>query len=314
MNYKFDMKKLIYIVGVLLCALGACQKAEEQGGHGEDCVARLTVQVPEDVLTKAVSQAGLVDIVYYDVWTADFETLLFSGSGAVQDCVAEIEVALVQDQTFQFIFWAQNENAAGPYSWTNLKKVKVDYSKFTVNNKDCYDAFYAVETIVADGEDKVVRLYRPFAQLNFGATTMNADFGEFTITSNSVTVSKYASAFDTVGGKAVDYVDAPVTFTAATGGLVQTETQDSKDLQVGEAAYYWVAMNYLLVPAEQTATVNVDAEFNTRVGKVKHRIPNVPLSKNYRTNIVGDLFTSTAKLNIVVEESFQTPDTNKNLE
>lgn len=305
---KFIMKKLIYIVGVLLFAFVACQKEEAKDSHGEDCVARLTVQVPEDVLTKAVSQAALVDIVYYDVWNEDFTTLLFSGSGAVEDCRAELEVALVMDQTFQFIFWAQNENADGPYSWTDLKKVNVDYSKFTVNNKDCYDAFYAVATIVADGEDKVVRLYRPFAQLNFGATRMNADFGDFTITSNSVTVSKYASAFDTVGGKAVDYVNAPVTFTAATGGLVQAETQDNKDLQVGEAAYYWVAMNYLLVPSDQSTTVNVEASFTTKVGTVKHKIPNVPLNKNYRTNIVGDLFTSTAQLNIVVEESFKTPD------
>ena len=296
-----------------MCAFVACQKAEEQGGHGEDCVARLTVQVPEDVLTKAVSQAALVDIVYYDVWTEDFETLLFNGSGPVKGCRAELEVALVMDQTFQFIFWAQNENAAGPYSWTNLKKVNVDYSKFTVNNKDCYDAFYAVAEIVADGNDKVVRLYRPFAQLNFGASTMNADFGDFTITSNSVTVSKYASAFDTVGGKAVDYVNAPVTFTAATGGLVQAETQDSKDLQVGDGTYYWVAMNYLLVPSDQSTTVNVEASFTTKVGTVKHKIPNVPLNKNYRTNIVGDLFTSTAQLNIVVEESFKTPDENKYL-
>ena len=310
---KIIMKKLIYIVGVLLSAFVACQKEEAKDGHGEDCVARLTVQVPEDVLTKAVSQAALVDIVYYDVWTEDFETLLFSGSGPVEDCRAELEVALVMDQTFQFIFWAQNENADGPYSWTDLKKVNVDYSKFTVNNKDCYDAFYAVAEIVADGEDKVVRLYRPFAQLNFGASTMNADFGDFTITSNSVTVSKYASAFDTVGGKAVDYVNAPVTFTAATGGLVQAETQDSKDLQVGDGTYYWVAMNYLLVPSDQSTTVNVEASFTTKVGTVKHKIPNVPLNKNYRTNIVGDLFTSTAKLNIVVEESFKTPDENKYL-
>ena len=294
-------------------AFVACQKEEAKDSHGEDCVARLTVQVPEDVLTKAVSQAALVDIVYYDVWNEDFTTLLFSGSGAVEDCRAELEVALVMDQTFQFIFWAQNENADGPYSWTDLKKVNVDYSKFTVNNKDCYDAFYAVATIVADGEDKVVRLYRPFAQLNFGATRMNADFGDFTITSNSVTVSKYASAFDTVGGKAVDYVNAPVTFTAATGGLVQAETQDSKDLQVGDGTYYWVAMNYLLVPSDQSTTVNVEASFTTKVGTVKHKIPNVPLNKNYRTNIVGDLFTSTAQLNIVVEESFKTPDENKYL-
>lgn len=307
------MKKLIYIVGVLLFAFTACQKDEAKGGHGEEYLARFSVQVPEDVQTKAVAQAALVDIVYYEAWTEDFKTLLFVGSGVVNERVAEIEVALVKDQTYQFIFWAQNENAASPYSWADLKKVNVDYSKFTVNNKDCYDAFYAVAEIVADGEDKVVRLYRPFAQLNFGASTLNADSGEFAITANTVTVSKHAKAFDTIKGTAVEYVDAPVTFTASTGGLVQSETQDDKDLKVGDGAYYWVAMNYLLVPAEQSTTVTVDATFTTQIGTVKHKILNVPINKNYRTNIVGDLFTSTAQLNIVVEESFLTPDENKYL-
>ena len=310
---KFILTKLIYIVGVLLFAFAACQKDEAKGGHGEEYLARFSVQVPEDVQTKAVAQAALVDIVYYEAWTEDFKTLLFAGSGVVNERVAEIEVALVKDQTYQFIFWAQNENAASPYSWTNLKKVNVDYSKFTVNNKDCYDAFYAVAEIVADGEDKVVRLYRPFAQLNFGASTLNADSGEFAITANTVTVSKHAKAFDTIKGTAVEYVDAPVTFTASTGGLVQSETQDDKDLKVGDGAYYWVAMNYLLVPAEQSTTVTVDATFTTQIGTVKHKILNVPINKNYRTNIVGDLFTSTAQLNIVVEESFKTPDENKYL-
>ena len=307
------MKKLIYIVGILLCAAAACQKNEAEGGHGETCTARLTVQVPEAVQTRAVSQAGLVDIVYYEVWAEDFSKLLFDGWDVVNECVADIEVALVKDQTYKFIFWAQHEDKDGPYSWDSLKKVSVDYSKFTINNKDCYDAFYAVVTVEADGTDKTVTLHRPFAQLNFGATTMYADFGEFAITSNSVTVSKYASAFDTVNGVAVDYVDAPVTFTAASGGLVQTESADSKDLKIGDAAYYWVAMNYLLVPAEQSTTVNVDATFNTLIGKVTHRIPNVPIGKNFRTNIVGDLFTSTSTLKIVVEESFSKPDENKNL-
>lgn len=307
------MKKLIYIAGVLLFAFVACQKDEGKDGHCEDCVARLTVQVPQAVMTKAVAQAELVDIVYYEVWTEDFKSLLFDGSGAVQDCVAEIEVALVKDQTYQFIFWAQNENADGPYSWSNLKRVNVDYSKFIVNNKDCYDAFYSVVTIEADGRDKVVRLYRPFAQLNFGAVTMSADFGEFAITSNTVTVSKHAKAFDTVTGVAVDYVNKPVTFTASSGGLVQTEALDGKDLHVGDGAYYWVAMNYLLVPAEMTTTVDVTANFTTAIGTVKHTVPNVPIGKNFRTNIVGDLFTSSAQLNIVVEESFTQPDENKNL-
>ena len=124
---------------------------------------------------------------------------------------------------------------------------------------------------------------------------------------------EHAKAFDTIEGRAVDYVDAPLTFTASTGGLVQSETQDDKDLKVGDGAYYWVAMNYLLVPAEQSTTVTVDATFTTQIGMVKHKILNVPINKNYRTNIVGDLFTTSSTLKIVVEESFLTPDENKYL-
>jgi hypothetical protein len=229
----------------------------------------------------------------------------------VDDCVAEVKVALVKEQTYQFIFWAQNENLSSPYSWTNLKKVNVDYSKFTVNNKDCYDAFYAVAACDADGKDKVVRLYRPFAQLNFGASKMSADFGEFTITSNSVTVSKYARSFDTIAGKAVDYVETPMTFTASTGGLVQNDTPDGKDLKVGDDAYYWVSMNYLMVPAELQTTMTVTANFTTAHGTVTHFVENVPVRENYRTNIVGDIFTSSSILKIEVKESFEKPDENK---
>ena len=302
------MKRLIYIVGILLFAAISCQKEDTNGFCGEECSARLTVELPQDLLTRAVSQAGYVDIVYYDVWSEDFATLLFSGTGTVEGCVAEIDVALVKDQNYQFIFWAQNESATSPYSWSNLKKIEVDYTKFTANNKDCYDAFYAVEPIAADGQNKTVRLYRPFAQLNFGASTMSASFGDFEVTENSVTLSKYAKAFDTVEGMGVDYVDAPVTFTASDGGLVQDETSDHKDLKIGQEAYFWVAMNYLLVPAESKVNITVDASFTTGQGIVNHRIHNVPVSMNYRTNIVGDLFTNTSQLKIVVEKGFKGPD------
>ena len=306
------MRKLIYIVGVLLFAAVACQKDGAQGSQAGECLTRLTVLLPEDVATRTVAQAELVDIVYYEVWSEDFESLLFNGSDRVENCVAEMEVALVKDQTYNFIFWAQNESAE-TYTWTNLKMVNVDYSKFTTNNKDCYDAFYAVETITADGSAKTVRLYRPFAQLNFGTDTIYADSGEIQINSNTVTISRYATAFDTVNDKAVGYVDAPMTFTANAGGLVQTETDDDKDLQVGDAAYYWVAMNYLLVPDETNAIVTVNATFNTNIGPVSHNVLNVPLKMNYRTNIVGDLFTSTSSLKIVVDPDFNKPDEDKYL-
>jgi hypothetical protein len=55
--------------------------------------------------------------------------------------------------------------------------------------------------------------------------------------------------------------------------------------------------------------VEVEAVFNVGMdAPVKQNIGNVPLKKNYRTNIVGDLFTANARLTIVVDPDFDQPD------
>lgn len=310
------MRKIISYVFILtgFCLAASCQKAPEVGQNESDIPVRLSVALPEVVATRTVSEAEMADVVYYEVWDEAFEKRLFpfegssDNSAAVQGKVAEIVIDLVKDQTFNLIFWAQNKDCEA-YSWTDLKNVNVDYSKFTSNNKDVYDAFYAVERVYADGGNKTVKLYRPFAQLNFGAVSMSTTLGDLSITSNEVTVSKVATVFCTVDGQAVSdsYVDN-VKFTAETGGLVQTETPDRMDLEVGDKNFYWVAMNYLLVPAADKATVTVDAVFETDNGTVTHKIENVPLKKNYKTNIVGDLFTSNARLTVKVCPAFNKPD------
>lgn len=310
------MRKIISYVFILtgFCLAASCQKAPDVGQNESDIPVRLSVALPEAVATRTVSEAEMTDVVYYEVWDEAFEKRLFpfegssDNSAAVQGKVAEIVIDLVKDQTFNLIFWAQNKDC-GAYSWADLKNVTVDYSKFTSNNKDVYDAFYAVEKVFADGEDKTIKLTRPFAQLNFGATSMSTTLGDLSITKNEVTVSKVATVFNTVDGEAAADKAGSVKFTAGTGGLVQDEKDDHKDLEVGEDnRFYWVAMNYLLVPAADKATVTVDAVFETDNGTVTHKIENVPLKKNYKTNIVGDLFTSNARLTVKVCPAFNKPD------
>lgn len=311
------MKKLLvyamFATGLLMA--GSCQKEVSEVEVVEYVKTAFTVQIPSDSQTKAVSEAANTDVVYYEVWDEEFETMLFPYEGSADNFapvdtetkMAEVIIDLVADQTFNLIFWAQNKDC-GAYTWTDLKNVSVDYSKFAANNKDVYDAFYAVEKIFADGSDKTVKLYRPFAQLNFGATKMSTSLGDLSINSNTVTVSKVAKVFNTVSGQAASDSYEAVTFTAGKGGLVQDEREDHKDLAVGENHFYWVAMNYLFVPSADKATVTVDAVFTTSGGEIKHKIENVPLKKNYRTNIVGDLFTSDAHLKVVVIKDFMPGD------
>lgn len=312
----FQTTKFLSFGAVLaiMIASVSCQKEPANVGLDGGLMTRISVSVPAEVQTKAVSQGEKTDIVYYEVWDEAFNTKLFPlqtsdvNYAEVQNCVAEIDIALVKDQTYNMIFWAQNKDC-GAYSWSDLKNVNVDYSKFTVANKDVYDAFYSVDKVTADGQNKTVRLYRPFAQLNFGATNMETTLGPITISKNSVKVSQVATSFNTVEGVANEnsYVN-DVTFVAEPGDLVQDSEQDHKQLKIGDAGYYWVAMNYLLVPSDQQATVEVNATFTTNGGPVSHKLQHVPLKKNYRTNIVGDLFTSAAHLSVIVEPVFEKPD------
>lgn len=308
------MKKIFAFAAfaAMIFAAGSCQKNETIGGRGEACVTKFCIEMPQEAITKAVSEGDNVDVVYYEIWDEDFANILGKGEEPITGGRLEKEFVLVKNQTYNFIFWAQKGFASeDPFSWTNLKEIKIDYSKFTSNNKDCYDAFYATaENVVADGNTKTVYLTRPFAQLNFGASVMDTAVGAFTVESNTVTVKQVATVFDTRLAKASstqsELID--VTFTAEDGGLVQDETADHKDLEVGSNNYYWVSMNYFLVPAEKEANVVVNATFETTLGTVSHSISSVPVQKNYRTNIVGDLFTNTSKFIIEIVPGFKEPD------
>jgi hypothetical protein len=310
-------KNQIFVSAVfaMLC-VGACQE-KTMDTVSEEVAVNVSVSLPAEQ-TKAMSEADLVDIVYYEVWNSDMTVRLIPAAGEepvsapVIGKTATLSLTLVSSQTYNFIFWAQKkavENGfKSPYSWDNLKDVKVDYNLFTENNKDCYDAFYAVKDIVADGKSKSVDLYRPFAQLNFGASTMVTSVGEFTVEKNVVTVTNVSKSFNTVSGKASSTDVASVRFEATSGGLVQEETADSKDLKVADKSYYWVSMNYLLVAAGYEDNVEVVAQFYTTGGLVEHSIGSVPVQKNFRTNIVGDIFTNTSEFTITVVPDFLTPD------
>lgn len=307
------MKRIFAIAAAaMLLGAGACQKEGLIGGHGEECVTSFTVQIPQAGQTKAVSEAENVDVVYFEIWNGAFDKILASGERTITGGVLKENFSLVKDQNYNFIFWAQKKSVENgfqsPYTWTDLKDINVNYNMFSMNNKDCYDAFYAVEPITADGKSKSINLYRPFAQLNFGTSTMETSVGAFTIEKNVVTVTNVSKSFNTVSGKASITDVGSVRFEATDGGYVQAKSENGKDLKVGDNWYYWVSMNYLLVAAGTEDNVDVVAQFYTSGGLVEHSISSVPVQKNYRTNIVGDIFTTTSEFVINVVPDFNKSD------
>ena len=293
------------IVSIMLA--GSCQKEAARPVSEGDALVTFYLELPAAVETKAISKAEATNIVYYEIWNADWSRMLYPvdksalASEEMRERRATIELTLVSDQTYNFIFWAQN-NSHDAYDVNELQGVKVDYSKIE-GNQDKYDAFYAVRTIKVKGPvNETIELKRPFAQLNFGADLMTTSFGPVVVTDTHITVSNLATTFNTLKGVGDAESKGSVTFTAkrlATDELLETNGQ----------SYTWVTMDYMLMMGEQDL-VEVEAKLGVEnmLDYVSHSFTGVPLKKNFRTNIVGNLFTTDAKLNIIVEPGFNQPD------
>ena len=71
----------------------------------------------------------------------------------------------------------------------------------------------------------------------------------------------------------------------------------------------YLALNYLLV-SDQKGLVNCEFSYTDGATTEKRTIDNVPVQRNYRTNIFGSLLTGSVDFDITIEPDFDTPDYN----
>ena len=302
------MNRLFKIVAVASAiAMGtACQQEIIPDGVNGDVAINLSVSLP-DVATKAIADGTNVDILYYEVYNADMSKRLVTGNTKrTSEKVFDLKLKLVQDQTYNFLFWAQVDGNSY-YTVSDLRNVTVDY-KDAVGNDEDRAAFFAAEKFAVGKNTltETIYLHRPFAQLNFGTESFESSMDEdVTVDGSVITVSNVSTKFDVYAkvGSSVTTDLAAVTFTA-----IGCPADPAKLTLDNNASYEYLSMNYFFVGGEK-ADVTVDAVFNTSVGDVTHSIPSVPVAENYRTNIVGDLLFNTADFKIIVDERFLKPDT-----
>ena len=164
------------------------------------------------------------------------------------------------------------------------------------HNDESGAAFYAYETFVIDGNAKSVILRRPFAQLNLGTTeaSLTTNAGNVTLESSSVTLTT-ATKFSTIYGAGTDVQSRTYAANISFG--------DEKLTLANGDEYVYVSMDYLPV-VYGGDVVEVGVVIETNLGTITHNITNVPVQKNYRTNIVGNLISSTTDFIVSVEDEW----------
>lgn len=301
------MRAFKYLAAAALTLLAvSCNKEQvTEVPDGQTVDVTFTAALPGEMATKALGDGQTAKTLYVSVYeNDDAKTKLeLDKTATFTDLKTQVTFSLVKGKTYNFVFWAQAAEGA-PYDVTDLKNIKISYEGAEANDEK-RDAFYATrkELKVNGALTETIKLYRPFAQVNFGTADYDAAVAAGVEPVKSVfTATDVATVFDTFEAEGKEAKDV-VTFTesALPGETLVTKAGD----------YKWMTMNYILPMGKQDAKhiSNVTAEFIPETGiTVKASSPQTPVQNNYRTNILGNLLTSQVIFNIEIVPIFNEPD------
>ena len=300
------MKSFKYLAAaaLTLLAVGCNKEQVTEVPDGQMVDVTFTAALPGEMATKALGDGQTAKNLYVSVYENDAEKtkLGLDKTATFTDLKTQVTFSLVKGKTYNFVFWAQAEDA--PYEVTDLKNIKVkDYT--TDANDEKRDAFYATrkELKVNGALTETIKLYRPFAQVNFAtADYADAEKAGFNPAVSSFTASEAAKTFDTFAEEGKDKVEVALTETEVPADVFKT--LDGK-------TYTRLAMNYLIPVGKQGESHNIDvaATFKANNGEaVTVSAPNAPVQNNYRTNILGNLLTSQVIFNVEIVPIFSEPD------
>ena len=314
------MKKIMLFASALagLFLAGSCQREtlepEQMAG-----TVKFTVEAPGAIATKTIADGLNVNEVHYEVYKNvegvdhalldEYSEPMAKGVVDMANKKANITLDLLQDQEYTVIFWAQVKDA-GHYDTSDLRCIELAGAA-DANDETRAAFFKRFDFDTYEHKDYAnIVLRRPFAQLNLLTTmeslkpvsTGQTEGYEIDAKTSEVIVTGLAASFNTVTGVG-NYVDYPYTFNMN----ATPEEQGQATLTVNGKDYHYVSMNYMFVPVnaeDGSATVNIAYEIVTDKGSIEHEIVNVPIRENYRTNVIGNLFTKESKFEIIVDANF----------
>ena len=287
------------LAATTLLGLSACSSEEPVAQNGNGNV-NFTVTLPDAIGTRAYSDglsATHLDYYVYDEDNSSTNIAALNGTATFTDRKATVSLNLVSGKSYSIVFLATVDGQTY-YTYTaSTKDLAVTYSS-AAQDED-RDAFYVYEPTfkVTGAINKDVVLKRPFAQINVGTTDWaKATAAGINLTETSMTVTGVANKIN-LGTGDVDGNDE-VTFTSA---AMPGDTETFPYAAAGVDRY--MAMNYILVGADKTT---VDVKLNTNATPTIDEMvfSQVPVQRNYRTNIYGALLTNPANYNVVINQDY----------
>ena len=314
--------------------LASCQRDELQGGSisGEEVSVSISATMPIDggAVVKSNDEPGNASYVnrcIMGVYLNDDEmsspermgdTVVVKVDGTTHK--AEFgDLQLVSGHKYLLVFWA--DNAAGDsdsgfednhYSTAGFPEVTFKEGDTYQSNDDTRDAFFASYQLEVNGPSSHdIELHRPFGQLNITTNdyrTVAEDFASLLPTQVKIDFSG---------------IDIPTGIDLLTGELTKDDKESSLvsgPVGIAEVSYPIAAdgcrqlsFDYIFAPyeeegEEQQLVLNeFKMHFLSRGGQETisaYTFQNIPVRRNYRTNVSGNLLTDRTGVEIEVVPDF----------
>lgn len=328
----------MFALASMLLATGCSQEEEIVNSSNDYVEASFTVDLGNEVQSRSLGEADLVNQLYYGIYqdgkvipvitnvdnaAGNFNTVSV-GEAEVKNRQATVKMRLVKGQTYDFVFWAQvKDNKHYNINMNDLQNITVNYNGDA--NDETRDAFFARELgyTVQSHFTKTITLKRPFAQLNVGTT--KADFeaarillGGSPITQSNLIVTKIPTSLNLLSGKVGTDATANAEFKMAflpkeddaytQNGydILKADVDGNKEYSLDEE-FAHLSMNYLLAAERTDAELSeVSVEFANAKGSINTiKVSQLPVYRNYRTNILGNILTSNGEFTIIVDAAFE---------
>lgn len=308
-------KSTIAILALPAILMASCSSDEPAVDSGVDGNVTFVAQLPGNFASRAYADGAKATELTYAVYESGSNTPVLTSEdpsapqATFSGLQAKLTLNLVKGKTYDVVFWADQADAPYEFSASD-KSITINYDGIKSGDEN-RDAFFQVEkSLTVNGAvQRTVTLKRPFAQINFGTNDLaKAEAVGTKVAKTKLTVEGAYKKLNLFDGTASDPVSV---------------VYEYNDLPVGEIfpvdGYTYLSMNYVLTgnrpgdPDVQTADkelVNCVFEMQDNNGKGINTLTlsNVPVQRNYRTNVYGSLLTSQVDYFIEIHPDFETPD------
>ena len=212
-----------------------------------------------------------------------------------------VTLRLARQKKYSIIFWAESEK--GSLCEVKWAERRMSVKQSISANAESYDAFWAYECIesFSGAQKKEVTLKRPFAQVNIGVKNEDleaANLASVDLDESAITVKNVPTSMSLETGEVGDYQKSTSVV------YLSAAIPDPSKWEFPVKGNKYLALNYVLVDTVQSL-VDIDLTYtDTEGGNYSYAFTNIPVQRNYRTNIYGNILTASEDYEVVINPEF----------